>query len=309
MTATFILSLDCEGKWGMADHLTADHHRWLTTERLRRAYLDILDLFARHRIDATFAFVMAFLLTPDEQREHDALFQDHAIEGRNWLANFRLAQASGAMEGWSLPELLDLVRDHGGHEIGCHGFSHLPLAETMVTPAVMEHELAAAASVAAMKGVTLETFVYPRNLVGRPAALGAHGYAGYRDRLPVPSGMIGKASNLLSEFNVAQRPQPDAPADAARPLPIPSGFFLNWRHGARRHVPLAVTERRWSGLLAKAVRGGSVVHLWLHPHNIISAPDTFDLLARVLARVAALRDAGLLEVRTQSGYCAAHGVQ
>lgn len=305
MAATFILSLDCEGKWGMADHLTADHHRWLTTARLRDAYARILALFAEHRIDATFAFVQAFLLSPAEQRDHDELFQDHEIEGRNWLAAFRHAQADGNMEGWSLPELLDMVQEHGGHEIGCHGFSHLPLAESMVTASVMNHELAAAATVAAAKKLTLETFVYPRNLVGHPAELGKHGYTGYRGRLPVPTGVLGRAANLLSEFNVAQRPQPQVPAQTGRIVTIPSGFFFNWRFGARRHVPEAVTAWRWTRMLDKAVAHDGVVHLWLHPHNIISAPSTFDVLARVLANVAQLRDRGLLEIETQSRYCTA----
>ncbi len=304
MPGTFILSLDCEGKWGMADHLTADHHRWLTTERLRGAYRQLLALFAEHRIEATFAFVMAFLLTAREQRERDELFQDQEIDGRNWLVNFRAAQAEGDMEGWSMPELLELVAADGQHETGCHGFSHLPLDERMVSREVMAQEVAAASTVAADKGIALRTFVYPRNLVGYPDQLGRENYLGYRDRLPVRVGPIGRLGNLLSEFDVSQRPQPDAPAGAA-PIAIPSGFFFNWRLGARGRVPKAVTALRWRRMLERAGVDGGVVHLWLHPHNIISAPSTFDVLATIIGEVSRLRDRGLLEVRTQERYCAA----
>lgn len=303
MAGTFILSLDCEGKWGMADHLTADHHRWLTPARLRDAYRRLLQLFAEQRVEATFAFVMAFLLTDREQRERDALFQDHAIDGRNWLRNFRAAQTEGNMDGWTMPELLDLVANDGRHEIGCHGFSHLPLAPAMVSRKVMAHEVAAASSVAADKDLTLKTFVYPRNLVGYPDQLAREGYAGYRDRLPVRDGALGRVGNLLSEFDVTQRPQPDAP-DGVTPVAIPSGFFFNWRLGARARVPKAVTVLRWRRMLERAAQGGGVVHLWLHPHNIISAPETFDVLREVIGDVARLRDAGRLEVRTQARYCA-----
>ncbi len=303
MPGTFILSLDCEGKWGMADHLTADHHRWLTRERLREAYVRLLDLFDEYEIDATWAFVMAFLLTPEEQHERDALFQDQPIDGRNWLVNFRAAQAEGNMDGWSSPELLDLVASRGGHEIGCHGFSHLPLDPAQVPREVMAREVAAASSVAAEKVVALRTFVYPRNLVGYPDELGRAGYRGYRDRLPVRPGARGRLGNLLSEFNVAQRAQPHAPL-GTEPLAIPSGFFFNWRLGARARVPAAVTVRRWRRILGDAAASGGVAHLWLHPHNIISAPSTFDVLADVLRDVTRLRDRGVLEVRTQDAYCA-----
>ncbi len=304
MAGTFILSLDCEGKWGMADHLTADHHRWLTRERLREAYRRLLDLFGEHEVEATWAFVMAFLLTPEEQRERDALFQDQPIDGRNWLVNFRAAQAEGNLDGWSSPELLELVAERGGHEIGCHGFSHLPLDPAQVTQEVMAREVAAASSVAAEKRVALRTFVYPRNLVGYPDQLGREGYRGYRARLPVRPGAVGRLGNLLSEFNIAQGSQPDAPA-GAEPIAIPSGFFFNWRLGARARVPASVTVRRWRRILEDAAASGGVAHLWLHPHNIISAPGTFDVLAEVIRDVARLRDRGVLEVRTQAAYCAA----
>ena len=303
MAGTFILSLDCEGKWGMADHLTADHHRWLTPVRLREAYARLLRLFAEHRVEATFAFVMAFLLTAREQRDRDALFQDQLIDGRNWLVNFRAAQAEGNMDGWTMPDLLELVAAEGLHEIGCHGFSHLPLAPTLVSRDVMAREVAAASGVAAEKRLALRTFVYPRNLVGYPDELSREGYVGYRDRLNVSTGPVGRIGNLSSEFDLSQRPQADADG-AMAPIAIPSGFFFNWRRGARARVPRSITVLRWRRMLERAARDGGVVHLWLHPHNIISAPSTFDVLRDVVGVVAGLRDRGLLEVRTQARYCA-----
>lgn len=303
MAGTFILSLDCEGKWGMADHLTADHHRWLTPTRLREAYQRLLHLLAEHRVEATFAFVMAFLLTDREQRDRNALFQDQPIGGRNWLHNFRVAQAEENMDGWTMPELLDVVAADGAHEIGCHGFSHLPLAPTVVSREVMAREVAAASSVAAEKDLALRTFVYPRNLVGYPDQLAREGYAGFRDRLPVRDGRVGQVGNLLSEFDVTQRPQSDA-SGTGTPIAIPSGFFFNWRLGARARVPRSITVLRWRRMLERAARDGGVVHLWLHPHNIISAPGTFDVLREVIRDVARLRDGGCLEVRTQARYCA-----
>lgn len=305
MTAgTFILSLDCEGKWGMADGLTADHHRWITTANLRTAYTRLLDLFDELKIAATFAFVMAFLLSEREQRECDHLLQDHDIEGTSWLAAFRAAQRTGNMEGWSMPELLDTVQACDRHEIGCHGFSHLPLGERLVPEAVMRHEIAAAVTVAGMRAVRLDTFIYPRNIVGHPHVLGDAGFLAYRDELRPGGGLVKKACHLLSEFKLAERPQrPKQPSRVGNgPIAIPSGHFFNWRHGVRRLVPPAVTERRWSAMLERSAREGGVVHLWLHPHNIISAPETLPMLRSVLRHVARLRDAGRIVVQTQRDF-------
>lgn len=286
----------------MADRLTADHRRWLTSDRIRDAYQKLLNLFDEYKIDCTFAFVMALLLSNEEQRERDALFLDRVIDGTNWLTAFRAAQVAGNMEGWAMPELLDAVQSSGRHEIACHGFSHLPLDEGMVSADVMRHEIAAAKSVATDRGVSMDTFVYPRNLVGRPWLLAEAGFAGYRKRSTSRSGVIAKAMALLAETNIAEKPQPH-PGRGPGITAIPSGYFFNWRHGARRYVPQAVTVRRWSGLLKRAARDGGVVHLWLHPHNIISAPETFAVLKAVLREAAAWREAGAIDIETQQTYC------
>jgi len=52
----------------------------------------------------------------------------------------------------------------------------------------------------------------------------------------------------------------------------PSGFFLNWPAGVRSLVPVPVTIRRWKSLLREAVDRGGYVHMWFHPHNLITAP-------------------------------------
>jgi len=64
-----------------------------------------------------------------------------------------------------------------------------------------------------------------------------------------------------------------------------------------------VTIARWHNQLEACGRHGGVVHLWLHPHNLITGPDTAPVLDRVLGEVARLRDAGRIQVLTQDGYC------
>ncbi|SVE06845.1 uncharacterized protein METZ01_LOCUS459699, partial [marine metagenome] len=57
--AIFILSFDCEGKWGMADIIDNNIDSSITNQNLTMAYRSILALLDKHKIKGTFAFVAA----------------------------------------------------------------------------------------------------------------------------------------------------------------------------------------------------------------------------------------------------------
>ena len=58
----FLLSFDCEAKWGMADCLTEHHHEALTNEHLLGAYSQILGILEAWKVKATFAFMAVWQL-------------------------------------------------------------------------------------------------------------------------------------------------------------------------------------------------------------------------------------------------------
>jgi hypothetical protein len=298
---TFILSLDCEGKWGMADRLQPYHQRDFTSARLADAYRQLLAMLARQHLAATFAFVMAFTLSAKERDRFPVLDSRRGRDDR-WLSHYWRDLEAGNSEGWHCPEALDLVRDAGMHEIASHSFCHRPLGDAAIDGAGAAAELALAGEAAALKQVELRTLVFPRNHVGNLPAVRSAGYIGYRERLQRQGGRRGQAMALFEEFAVHRPPQ--HPLDERDGLvAIPPGYFFNWRFGLRQLVPPAVTVARWRNQLHRCAREGGVVHLWLHPHNLITGPSTAPVLAQVLAEVAKLRDRGELEVLTQRGYC------
>ena len=297
--ASFIMSLDCEGKWGMADQLRP-YHDALTDDALLRAYEKILQLLDRYDIAATFAFVMAFTLTKDERGKFDHILNPRTAGKDVWLEPYWRALGRGE-EGWHQPAAFDLVRRSARHEIACHSFCHRPLGPaTSHGEAVAE--LGAAQEAARLKGVQLSTFVFPRNEVGNLSALRQSGFIGYRERLARPPGAVGRLISLGAEINTQPgRQQSHAASDGL--VPIPAGYFFNWRFGARALIPPCVTVARWRHLLRGPHSDGNVVHLWLHPHNLITAPSTADVLDRVLAEVAAARQCGDIRIETQESYC------
>lgn len=295
MVARFILSLDCEGKWGVADCLNTSHRRDLADEPLKRAYNDILRLLDQHGIPATFAFAGLFSQSADQfaklHSQVETLADDAADYLQPALRDIDATQGSG----WHGAHLLDSVATaNAGHEIALHGVTHVPWTGMSNARAEAEMRL-----FQQLEGPirNSRTFVYPRNLVAHPELLGRSGLVGYR---AAPANR-SRAASLASEFNVFARPQLAAQTDGL--IQIPGGYFFNWRSGPRRLVPPAVTRLRGQRLLERAARSGGVVHYWLHPENIATGPSTLKLLRDLIEDVARQRDAGKCVVMTQLDYC------
>lgn len=284
MPGWFILSLDCEGKWGVADLLAATHRQTLSDQRLREAYEAIVRLLAQLSVPATFAVTELFLRS---RQELLALPQDEirALLPYAGPAFDDLARGSG--EGWSAPWLIDLIGQR--HERACHGVTHTPW--TAMTREQARFELSLAPDSAG------RTFIHPRNAVAHLDLLEEAGFAGYRR----PPAARSRASSMASEFNPFVRAERSPPPAALQP--IPGGYFINWLSGLRRIVPKAVTRQRARHVLRDAARNGRVAHFWTHPENIAAAPATLGNLEAILEEAVSLRRQGLIEIVTQIDYC------
>lgn len=284
MTGRFILSLDCEGKWGIADLLADAHHEQLSDRRLRDAYEAIVALLDDLAVPATFAVTELFLRSRDELL---ALPGDEIAARLPYAAPAFDDLRRGSGEGWSAPWLPELIGER--HERACHGVTHMPWPDMSRDQARFELSLASDAAG--------RTFIHPRNAIAHLDLLAEAGFAGYR----LPPRRHSRAASMASEFNLLARAEPSPPAAPFQP--IPGGYFINWLSGPRRAVPKAVTRLRARRVLRDAARTGGVAHFWTHPENIASAPGTLDNLAAVLEEAVELRRQGLIEIVTQIDYC------
>jgi len=295
MAARFVLSLDCEGKWGVADSLTASHRCKLTDDRLAGAYDAILRLLDEYDIAATFAFAGLFSQTAAQFARLRPLVEAFAKNAPDYLRPALHDIDASQGSGWHGAHLVGGVTSaRAGHEIALHGVTHVPW--TSMSEELAEAELALFERLEAPVRQS-QTFVYPRNLVAHVDMLERRGMLGYRTATPGRS----RAASLASEFNIF--PRPESPVASHALVPIPGGFFLNWRSGPRRLIPPAVTLHRARRLLDRAISAGEVVHYWLHPENIATAPATLSVLRGLIEEVARRRDAGTCEVLTQLDYC------
>jgi peptidoglycan/xylan/chitin deacetylase (PgdA/CDA1 family) len=295
MPARFILSFDCEGKWGSADALGPMNRRCLTDPKLQSAYAAILGLLHEYDVEATFAFAGLFSQSRDQFARLRSEVELLARQEPSYLAPALGDMDATRGDGWHGDHLVEAVAiARVRHEIALHGVTHVPWTG-------MDHGTAAAELrlFEALEGPVRQsrTFVYPRNLVAHTELLARSGFIGFRAARRERS----RLSSLLSELNLFEKPE--QPSFHPPIIAIPAGFFLNWRHGVRRLVPSAVTIARARRLLKRAAPAGAVVHYWLHPENIATAPATLDLLRSLLIEVARARDAGDCDVMTQLGYC------
>jgi len=287
MPGIFILSFDCEGKWGINEYLNSHHAHYFTNENLNQAYRGILNILKKTAIKGTFAFVGAFTMSLEEYRANQDWFSDIFIQNNNWFSNFNQSIKAGNCDGWLNPYAFEMVLKENTHELTSHGFSHLPLKENLITESVFFKEMELIKLVSQLKGMEPKTFVYPRNLIGYIDQLGRSGFLGYRNANNKSPIIIHRINNLLIEFNVYDRAQEIlAKHNSTLPICIPSGYFLNWRHGIRKKVPINISLKRYSHIINDCIQNNRLMHLWTHPHNFIDGDQMYLLLGKVLEQVA-----------------------
>ena len=306
--ATFIFSLDCEGKWGAADRLDETGYRRFTTAALETVYRRLVHLFDRYEVPATFAFVSSFYLTPDEAHAHADWFEPVDYGGNDWFAAFRSDFQAGQHDGWFCPAALDAVLSSGGHEVASHGFSHVPLGESDIDEDAFRREMELIRETEALRGIETDTFIYPRNRIGYLPLLPQYGYRGYRPPSACDSGRgaVGKVlryANELNPFEPLQRQGEPGVPPLLPPLPLPPGRMLLVRSGNRRWIPPAVIKRKYEIMLDRAIAGGCVVHVFTHPHNFMTGVRQYEVLEGLLRAVAQRARSGELRIATQRDYC------
>lgn len=286
--AGFTLSLDCEGLWGMADKPAVVSAGTINDAALGDAYAFIRRTLGEAGLRATAAFVSGFAAGPDAVRDHLGTLEQLADHVPAWFAQVLSSIKAGRADGWDGSSHYRALQQDG-HEMAWHGATHMPL--TSDTPAAaLQLETRLAHALCADLGCWPETIVFPRNRVGHLPLLRAAGFKTYR--ASPPGGIVGRLGSLASEWNAFDNRVQDVPRFNDGWQVSPAGFFLNWPSGVRALVPVAVTVARWRSLLRSAAAQGGYVHMWFHPHNLITAPTMRVAFEQIMKTVGELVRSG-----------------
>lgn len=294
MPGTLLISLDCEGKWGMADDARVVSDQVLTHRSLVSTYERLLETLEKNELSATFAVVGLFVAGPDEATSHVSRALGDPLR-THWLKHARQALAQGSNDGWFLEELPNMLDRSGRHELASHGYSHLPFTIQGFTREHALEELTLMRDLVDRRSWSISSMVFPRNGIAHTSLLPEFGIDRYRNS-PENDSFIARVRSLLSEYNVCASAE-GLPIVAER---VAGGRFLNWRRGARRMVPAQLTLSRWQQILEKASAGGRCAHMWFHPHNLITGYKQWDLVERVLGAAGKYVQDGRLVSRTFS---------
>ena len=294
--ATFTLSLDCEGLWGMADQEKGVRAGVICDRSLQQAYDLIRRVLEQNQIAATCAFVSAFAAGREAVRQQIGLLRSLAEAKPEWYVHSLAAIREDRLDGWMGDRFYREMRS-AGHEMAWHGATHLSLADS--TPdAAVELELEFAERMFEVLGHRPETVVFPRNEVGHLPRLLAAGFTTYRAARPGHA--LARLAGAAREWNVWDRGTQVHPVMSQGWSVSPAGYFLNWPAGLRGLVPAAVTVQRWTSLLRAAVADGQYVHMWFHPHNLVTAPAMQETFTAVMCEVGKFVRSGDLAAVTMA---------
>ncbi len=275
-----IISADFEMSWAWRYTKTgADHIKKGINERDN--IKPLLDTFQKYNIPITWATVGHLFLKNCFKGEHDWMariphFNDHwkFIEG-DWYDHDPYSNYT-ENPGWYGEDLIiDILKRKTKHEIACHTFSHIDMSYKNCPKEVAQDEIRACIEVGERFNLKQKAFVFPGGMYGNFEVLRDNSFEIYRKKIP----NIGISYPFRDEFGL---------------LVTPTTAMLEYN-----------LEYGWSGeyfvrrlmkIVKKAIKTGSIAHLWFHPSlekELISS--VFPLFFQEITK---LRDSNVLWIGT-----------
>jgi peptidoglycan/xylan/chitin deacetylase (PgdA/CDA1 family) len=296
-SGTLVISLDLELYWGMRDIISInDYQKHL--QGVHQAIPAILELFKKYKIHATWATV-GFLYCADIEQLQKNIPSQLPSYTRSEFDPYQYIDTLKEEDNLQLhfcPELIELIKEYAGQEIGTHTFSHYYCLETGQTQAQFKADLEAAIAIAEKANVSTTSIVFPRNQYDRDylatvADCGINCYRGnetsyiYQDYTVVDGNRpLKRILRLLDTYlNVTgQNCHSWSDLSSNYPINIPASRFLRPYSAKLKYLDGLRLHRITSGL-EYAANHGLVYHLWWHPHNFgVNLAENLSFLEKIL---------------------------
>lgn len=299
----FVLSLDMEMAWGF-NHLPAWRRPTHQYKEVRRIVDRLLALMEQYEIAATWATVGHLFLEQcqceDGVKHPEIVPPEYSWLDREWLEPDPCTDWEHDPYYYG-PDLIQRVMEcKVPQEIGCHNFSHVIVGDPECSRETFESELAACERLATEKGITLKSFVYPKNRVDYLDLLIQKGYSSYRGPEPCWFGNypypLWRVAHKIDRF-FPITPPVVFPSYTQGIWNIPGSAYYVDREGRwGKWLPIGMRVWKTRKGLQRAARVGGVFHMWFHPYNLASDMDgLFHGLERIFTEVNRLRDRGVLD--------------
>jgi len=288
----FIISIDVELAWGLRLH---PQHKMMALfqsepQRMRQSIDSLIKILDSHDIGATWAVLGHLFLDSAEVKEvvHPEIPQ--MKEG--WLGWDFYQNLNHNHPGYYGRDVVEtILAGSSRHEIGLHGFFHLPFSEC--SRKVAEAEVEMGIKAAGRRGVVPVSFVFPEDSIGHVDILRRSGFQIYRGK---GAGLWNKSQGFFIQKASGARDKVLAPP--VRPLwqdgiwEIASSMYF-----CDPQMPFTLVPRARLGLW-RTIRSNRVFHIWLHPWSFLLYNSLERDLESFLSLVAKKRDRGELQVMT-----------
>ena len=298
------ISLDFELYWGMRDHIELEsYHNHL--QGVYQAIPTILDLFKEYQIRATWA-VVGFLYFQNIQQLKANLPQYLPSYKNSNLSPYtyinQLVDIKELQFHFS-SELIDLIKQYPGQEIGTHTFSHYYCLEEGQTEVEFQADLASAIAIAQQNNLETNTIVFPRNQYNeaylnilRESKLicyrGNEQHKMYRSVDGNGDCFYKRFFRLVNTYINLSGNHCYQPEEIKQnyPVNIPASRFLRpYSPKLKNLEPLRLNRIKSS--LNYAAQEGLIYHLWWHPHNFgANISENMQFLRKILIAYSQLRD-------------------
>jgi len=276
-TRTATIVFDTEMGWGSIENGRLGPRETAGVfERGRAALPTVLAALAARELPTTWAVVGALL----DPRAADHL--DHLPAPR--VDQIRAALATARADTLFLPELGDALARAPRLEFGCHGWSHTRLDSPGLRADAVAADLALWREAVAARASEPLAMVCPRDIIGFPDTLAGAGVKALR----VPPGHAGPPPAWARRLRWPRPARRAFLETDSGPICAVEGTLF-FRPGRLR---LAYSTLR----AGHALRRHGTTVIWLHPFNFGEDPRLLGRFTHLLDRLAAARDAGVLEV-------------
>lgn len=272
----FLISLDFEFFWGVSESRSVSQYRrnilgeWAAVPR-------ILRLFEKYEIKATWATV-GMLMCRDYDQWRNIVPVNLPTYKNKRLSNYHIDDV--VRENPKLffgRPLLQRILDTAGQEIGGHSYSHFYCSEPGVTIDQFSADLECAKYIASDCGISLKSFVFPRNQSSSEyvAVLNRHGYLSYRGNPDswlyrkghkVDFGHLGRAIRGLDSYLPLVNLGGKEICSQKGVVNCKASLFLRPYSKRLNSLDFLKLRRIKRAMLAAAIND-EMFHLWWHPHN------------------------------------------
>jgi peptidoglycan/xylan/chitin deacetylase (PgdA/CDA1 family) len=296
----FVISLDFEMFWGVADSRSiANYRRNIEGEWV--AIPEILRLFKQYGAKASWATVgMLMCRNYSEWRDsHPSVMPGYLR--RELSPYFMDSIVREHPKLFFGRPLVFQILDTPGQEIASHSYSHFYCDEEGATPEQFAADLVSARLIGAEMGITYRSFVFPRNQIPDTflTELNLAGYQVYRGNPDhwlyryghfVAGGPAGRVIRLTDAYFPISGDHGATVSLDRGLVNVPGSLFLRpWSRRLSAFEPVRLM--RLKRAMTAAAESGGIFHLWWHPHNFgLNLEENLAMLVSLLKHYIILRD-------------------